>query len=98
MLDYALSAQQIEVISALSNGATMTTAADQAGVHRNTIANWRRNQLPFQHALSHAQYDRAMLFREKAEALVDVAIQPLQAILADPKAPASVRLKAALAV
>jgi transposase-like protein len=96
MVDFGLSAQQIQVIDALSNGATMSAAAAQAGVHRNTVANWRRNILPFQYALSHAQYDRAMLFREQAEALVDQAYATLASLLTDPKTPASVRLKAAL--
>jgi hypothetical protein len=98
MNDFVLSTQQLAVICALSSGATMTDAAEQAGVHRNTIANWRRNTLPFQYALAHAQYDRALLFREKSEALADLAIGAIQAILTDPKAPASVRLKAALAI
>ena len=98
MLDSVLSKQQIEVISALSNGVNMTAAAEQAGVHRNTIAYWRRNSPPFQHALSHAQYDRAMLHREKTEDLVDLAFKTIQEILADPKASPSVRLKAALAI
>ena len=98
MIDYALSQQQIAVISALSTGATVTTAAEQAGVHRNTIANWRRNILPFQYALAHAQYDRALYFREKIEDLVDTAIQSVQQILADPGASPSVRLRAALAI
>jgi hypothetical protein len=65
--------QQLAVICALSCGATATEAAEQAGVHRNTISNWRRNALPFQYAFAHAQYDRALLFREKAEALADLA-------------------------
>ncbi len=98
MNDLVLSTQQLAVICALSSGATMTDAAEQAGVHRNTIANWRRNALPFQYALAHAQYERALVFREKAEALADLAIGTIQAILTDPKAPAGVRLKAALAI
>ena len=97
-MDFGLSTQQLNVISALSSGASTTAAADQAGVHRNTVAYWRRNHLPFQHALSHAQYDRAMLFREKAEDLADLAIQTIEDILRDPQAPASVRLRAALAI
>jgi hypothetical protein len=96
--DYGLSTQQIAVICALSSGATAAAAAEQAGVHRNTVVNWRRNCLPFQHGLAHAQYDRALCFRERMEAEFDLAIQCLHQILADPKAPASVRLKAALAV
>jgi transposase-like protein len=98
MHDHALSAQQLDVISALSSGATMTAAAAQAGIHRNSISYWRRNHLPFEHALADAQYDKAMLFREKTEDLVELAVQAIRDILADPEAPASVRLKAALAV
>ncbi len=97
-MDYGLSAPQIEVICALSSGATLSAAAEQAGIHRNTILNWRRNSLPFQFALADAQYDRAQLIREKAESLVDLAIETIQDILTDPKASPSVRLKAALAI
>lgn len=76
----------------------MTSAAEQAGVHRNTINNWRRNSLPFQQALAGAQYDRALCFREKMEELVDLACHTLDEILLDSNAPAGVRLKAALAI
>jgi len=96
MTDSGLSTQQIAVIDALSNGATATAAAAAAGVHRNTINNWRRNNLAFQFAFAHAQYDRALFYRERTESLVDKAYNALEALLADPKTPASVRLKAAL--
>jgi transposase-like protein len=98
MTDSGLSAQQQAVICALSSGATSTDAAAQAGVHRNTIANWRRNLLPFQYALANAQYDRALFFREKIEEQAHLAIENIQQILTDPKAPASIRLRAALVV
>ena len=98
MTDYGLTPQQLEVIDALTSGVTMTAAAAQVGVHRNTIANWRRNNLPFQHAYAHAQYDRAILVREKMEELADLAVDTLRSLLADPQASPSVRLKAALAV
>ena len=96
MTDYGLSDQQLLVIDALSNGATATEAAAEAGVHRNTINNWRRNHLAFQNAFAHAQYERALLHRERAESLADKAYASLDALLADPSTPASVRLKAAL--
>ena len=54
MFDYGLSTQQLAVICALSSGATMTAAAEEAGVHRNTITNWLRNLFPFQQALAGA--------------------------------------------
>jgi transposase-like protein len=98
MTDFGLSPKQIAVIDALSSGVNFTTAAEQVGVHRNTIAGWRRNHLPFQHALSHAQYDRALLYREKTEELADLAIAALRKILSDPGTSPSVLLRAALAV
>jgi hypothetical protein len=96
MTDSGLSPQQIAVIDALSNGVTATEAAAQAGVHRNTINNWRRNSLVFQYALADAQYARALFHRERAESLADKAYATLEALLADPNTPATVRLKAAL--
>jgi transposase-like protein len=96
MTDSGLSPEQLQVIDALSSGANLTDAAAQAGVHRNTIAYWRRNFPRFHVALAHAQYDRALMFRERAETLADLAFETLRAILTDPKAPPSVRLKAAM--
>jgi hypothetical protein len=98
MLDSILTAEQLIVISAMSTGASAIEAAAEAGLHRNTISNWRRNSLPFQHALAEAQYDRALYYREQAEALIPQAFDAINQILADPKTPASVRLKAALAL
>src|SRR5450631_3665314 len=95
-MDSSLSAPQLQVIDALSAGVNSTDAAAQAGVHRNTIANWRRNYLPFRESLANAQYDRALLFREKAEDMVDLAYQTLHDLMNDPKSSPSVRLKAAM--
>ena len=96
MTDSGLSAQQIAVIDALSNGVTATEAGAQVGIHRNTINNWRRNNFAFQHAFAHAQYDRALYHRERAESLAGQAYSTLEALLADSTTPATVRLKAAL--
>ena len=93
-----LSAQQITVLDALASGASVTQAATEAGIHRNTIANWRRESLTFQAALTNAQYERAFAFREKAEEMTDLAFDTLRALLTDPKASPSVRLRAALTV
>ena len=71
MFDAALSPQQQQVINALSEGLNSTDAAALAGVHRNTIANWRRNSL---------------YFRDKTEDRLDRAFETLDAILSDPEA------------
>jgi hypothetical protein len=91
-----LTTQMSRVIDALSSGANLTDAAAQAGVHRNTIANWRSNSPAFRQALAQAQSDRELLYRERAEALADLAFDSLREILKDPKASPSVRLKAAM--
>ncbi|MGA2148943.1 MAG: SEC-C metal-binding domain-containing protein [Bryobacteraceae bacterium] len=85
----------VQVIDALSSGANLGEAAAAAGVHRNTIANWRRSSPEFQQALAQAQSDRDFLFRERAAGLADLAFTSLREILSDPKASPSVRLKAA---
>jgi transposase-like protein len=95
MSDFELSTEQLQVIDALSSGATITRAAAQAGVHRNTIANWRRNHLPFRESLANAHYDKALLVREQYEIRLERAFQVLDDLLSDPATPASIRLKAA---
>ena len=96
MFDEALTPLQLVVIDALTDGVNMTDAAAQAGVHRNTIANWRRNSLFFRESLADAQYDRALLVRDKTEDRLDLALETLDRVLTDPKASAATRLKAAL--
>jgi hypothetical protein len=68
--------QQERVIAAISNGASVTEAAKQAGVHRNTVHYWRRSSPSFCAALAHAQYDRALLNRERAAALAPMLSTP----------------------
>ena len=94
----ALPDLQERVIAALSIGTSLTQAAAEAGVHRNTINNWRRSDELFRSALTHAQYDRAILHREHAEALACDAIGAIHQILNDRTAAPSVRLRAALAI
>jgi hypothetical protein len=96
MPDSALDAPQLQVIDALLNGANLNAAADQAGVHRNTIAYWRHSSPAFETALRDAQNDRADMLREGAVARAELAFQALEQILQDPKSSASARLRAAI--
>jgi hypothetical protein len=98
MPEIVFSTEQTLALDAIAAGASLTQAADQAGVHRNTIANWRRANIGFQLALCNAQYDRTLLFRENAEELLQLALDNIRGILTDPKASPSVRLKASLAI
>jgi hypothetical protein len=90
-----LTPQQLQVVDALSSGATLTDAAAQAGIHRNTVANWR-NSPDFREALAITRYDRALLYRDRAVELADLAFETLRAVLTDPKSSPSTRLRAAL--
>jgi hypothetical protein len=80
----------------LSNGASLTDAAAQAGIHRNTISHWRRNSPDFREALAITRYDRALLYRDRAVELADLAFETLRAVLTDPKSSPSTRLRAAI--
>ncbi len=97
-IDTSLSPVQEQVLIAIANGASMGEAAAQVSLHRNTVGNWRRTSQPFRDALPKAQYDRALQIHEQAVTLVTEAIGAIREILRDPAAPASVRLKAALAI
>jgi hypothetical protein len=98
MPDSALDAPQLQVIDALLNGANLNAAADQAGVHRNTIAYWRHTSPAFEAALRDAQNERADMLREGAVARAELAFQALEQILQDPKSSTSARLRAAIFV
>jgi hypothetical protein len=96
MPDSALSATQLQVVDALLNGANLNTAAELAGVHRNTIASWRHTSPAFQKALAVAETEMALAFREEAVARAAKAFQVLDQILDDPKSSTAARLRAAL--
>ncbi len=88
---------QEKVLALLSAGHTATAAAASAGIHRNTVGNWLRSSA-FRQALTHIQYQKALLWRENAEALAPAAFDTIRQIMANPRAAASVRLRAALAI
>ena len=92
-----LSPVQAQVVAALAQGRTITTAAAEAGVHRNTIHNWF-HEPAFKTAVENAQAEYVAILRDGMRDLAALALQNLRALLEDPKTPASVRLRAALAV
>ncbi len=92
---FNLTPQQLQVVDALSGGATLTDAAAQAGIHRNTIANWRLNSPDFHEALTTAHYDRAVLYRDRAVDLADLAFEALRKVLTNPESSPSALLRAA---
>ncbi len=93
-----LTPKQEQVLTLLAEGCTVTAAAEQTGIHRNTIANWRRAYPEFQDTLAAAQFEHALYWRERLLAFGDRALQTLTQVFDDPNASPGVRLRAAMSV
>jgi DNA-binding transcriptional MerR regulator len=93
-----LTAAQQNVLNHLAAGKSISEAAELCGVHRNTIANWRRQTPAFTTLLNEAVRERALFFQEEAQSLIPKAIEVLRNILHNGEAGPSVLLRAALAV
>ena len=93
-----LSPIQQKVLYHLAQGDSITATAQATGVHRNTIANWRRDLPTFNHALDEAVRERALFFQVKLGDLIPKAIEVLSTILHNESASPSIRLRAAVAV
>ena len=92
-----LTAIQQKALALISAGSTIAAAASETGVHRNTVGNWLRSS-NFRQSLELACLDQAIFWRDQAHQMAGDALAAIRAILTDPKAPAAVRLRAALAV
>ena len=92
-----LSPVQAQVVAALAQGRTITTAAAEANIHRNTIHNWL-HEPAFQTAVDQAQREYAAILSDTMRDLAARALETLRNVLDDPKASPAVRLKAALAI
>jgi len=93
-----LTSPQEQVLALISAGSTISQAAQSANVHRNTVHNWVRSQADFRLALSHAQYFKALFWREQAEQLASAAVDAIRDTLTGAGLPAAVRLKAAQSI
>jgi transposase-like protein len=93
-----LTTTQEQVLTLLAQGSTVAAAAREAGIHRNTIGNWRRTYPEFQDFLAAAQFDLALYWREQLLAFGDRAIQTLDRIFSDENESSGVQLRAAMAV
>jgi transposase-like protein len=94
----SLSPAQAQVALSLASGASVTHAAQSAGVGRTTVYEWRKHNPDFSSAIDQAKAEYAATLRDQLRDLSVKALSTLEALLDDPKTPASVRLKAALAV
>ena len=93
-----LSPAQAQFLAALSQGLTISAAAESAGVHRTTTYNWYNTSPEFAAAFNEAREAHADKTRTETEDLTALALKTLRELMEDPKASPSIRLKAALAV
>ncbi len=92
-----LTPAQQHALILMSAGNTALFAAQTVGVHRNTVANWLRSPA-FREALAQGRAAQAQAWRDQNGALAGHALGAIRAILADPKTPSRLRLKAVLAI
>src|SRR5580700_1194822 len=92
-----LSPVQAQVIAALAQGRTVTAAAKDADVHRNTIYNWL-NEPTFKTAAQEAESEYVAILSDGMRDLAARAIETLRNLLDDPNTPPAVRLRTALAI
>ena len=88
---------QAQVIAALAQGRTVTAAAQEAGLHRNTIYNWLDDPA-FKTVADEAQREYVANLSDGMRDLAALALETLRTLLEDPKTPPAVRLKTALAI
>ena len=93
----SLTTPQQKVLALIASGFTATAAAEQAGVHRNTVANWLRID-EFRSALVRAREEKEILYWDEAETLAAFGIANLRRLAVDTSVPASVQLKATVAL
>ncbi len=89
---------QAQVVTALAQGQSVTAAARQAGVHRDTIYQWLKSQPEFKAAIENARTEYVAVLSDGMRDLAARAIETLKELLDDPKTPAAVRLRTALAI
>jgi hypothetical protein len=89
---------QSRVLQALAKGATMTAAAAASNLHRSTLYLWIKTQPAFNIGVRDARTECYRDLCERRQEMHDLAWSTLRSLLADPDTPASVRLRAALAV
>lgn len=89
---------QWKVIEALAAGKTVKDAANMAGVGRESVHRWLRNDVEFIAAHNQARQDVADSIRAEVRSLAQVAVKTVRKVMTSPKSAASARLNAALKI
>jgi AcrR family transcriptional regulator len=94
----ALSAAQTKAALTLAYGGTVSAAAGAIGVHRSSIYNWFKSDPNFKQAVEEIRRDRYERLSDQMRELESLALARLRRLLEDDSVPASVQLRAALAI
>ena len=90
-----LTQSQLAALKTLAAGATVTAAAQAAGVHRSTVYNWVRDNAAFSAALRHSKICAAEVIDDEIRELAALALDTIRQLLQSEKTPAATKLKAA---
>ncbi|MFN3327054.1 MAG: SEC-C metal-binding domain-containing protein [Bryobacteraceae bacterium] len=93
-----LTPSQLQAVQALATGANVTAAAEAAGVHRDTIYEWRRALPAFAQAVEDAKAAYETHLHDQLAGLAQLAMAAIRRLLEDPATPPAIQLRAALAV
>jgi hypothetical protein len=91
-------APQQTAVLALLAGATLSAAAEAAGVDRRTIYRWKNENAEFVAVLNQLRHELAVASIQALLALAPVAVETIRQLLLDRRTPPPVRLKAALEI
>jgi hypothetical protein len=94
----ALSAVQTKAALTLAYGGTVTAAADAISAHRSTIYSWFKSDPNFKQAVEEIRRDRNERLADQMRELEALALARLRRLLEDDSVPASIQLRAALAI
>ena len=93
-----LSPQQQRAIEQLLMGSTVTGAAEAAGVSRQTVSGWWNGHQAFQAELSERRAQALRDAQQQLEEAALLAVEVLSELARDPAVPASVRVRASVAI
>jgi hypothetical protein len=93
--DSTLTAQQNRIINLLAAGNSVTEAAAQEEIHRNTIGYWRRTQPNFARELEFAIREQRLYWHEQATRLAPQALAVINDTLTNPGSSPALRFRAA---
>ncbi len=89
---------KLAAAEAILTGSNITTAAEKAGVHRNTVSRWAKHDLEFRAIITELRAGTVRITTDRIAGLAETAVDTLAEICKDPEAKGSDRVSAAKAI